>query len=296
MLTIDPKEVSVPVFHAYLLGAIVPRPIAFVSSVDKHGNVNLSPFSYFNVFGSNPPTLVFSPSNRVRDNTPKHTLENVLEHDEVVINIVNYQMVAQTSLASTEYPKGTNEFLKAGFTEKASVMVKPPRVSESPASFECKVKKVLRIGEAGGAANLVICEVLLLHLKEEILDEKKQIDPYKLDAVARMGADWYCRAHGDAIFKLQRPNRSIGMGFDLLPDHIKRSKILSGNDLGLLANFEKYPDHEEIQRFKEEPEIREILKKFKNDRESLENQLHQKAKLFIENGALYKAWMTLLLF
>ncbi len=259
MLTINPKEVSIPVFHAYLVGAIAPRPIAFVSSIDKQGKVNLSPFSYFNVFGSNPPTLIFSPSTRVRDNSPKHTLENVLEHDEVVINMVNYDMVAQMSLASTEYPKGVNEFVKAGLTQIRSTIVKPPRVAESPVSFECKVIQVIRVGDEGGAANLVVCEVVLAHFNESILDAKKQIDPYKFDVVARMGGDWYCRVQEDAIFKLTKPNRNIGMGFDNLPEQIRTSPILSGNDLGLLANMEKIPKIEELEDIKEEPEIKNNL-------------------------------------
>lgn len=295
MLSINPKEVSIPVFHAYLVGAVAPRPIAFVSSIDKKGLVNLSPFSYFNVFGSNPPTLVFSPSTRVRDNTMKHTLENVLEHEEVVINMVNYDMVAQMSLASTEFAKGINEFVKAGFTELPSIKVKPPRVAESPVSFECRVNQVIRVGKSGGAANLVVCEVILAHFKEEILDANQQIDPYKFDVVARMGADWYCRIHEKAIFKLQKPNRNIGMGFDLLPDHIKNSPILSGNDLGLLANIVKLPDPEEIELFKEQPEIRNILSNHKGDLTFLKKKLHQRAKLFIENGDINKAWMTLML-
>lgn len=295
MLTINPKEVSIPVFHAYLVGAVAPRPIAFVSSVDKDGNVNLSPFSYFNVFGSNPPTLVFSPSTRVRDNTPKHTLENVLEHDEVVINMVNHGMVAQMSLASTEYKKGVNEFIKAGFTELPSLVVKPPRVKESFVTFECKVKEVVRVGEEGGAANLVICEVLLAHINEDILDVNDQIDPYKLDAVARMGADWYCRAQGEAIFHLERPNRNIGIGVDSLPDHIRNSKVLTGNDLGLLGNLHTFPQEVEINEVRNKSEVTEVLKKYINDIESSEENLHKIAKKYIQNGKIEEALRILMI-
>src|SRR6187402_1935854 len=191
MLTIDPKEITTPQMHAYLLGAVTPRPIAFASTVDLKGNVNLSPFSFFNCFGANPPLLIFSPARRGRDNTTKHTYENVREVAEVVINVVNYSMVQQASLASTEYPKGVNEFKKAGFTELPSVMVKPPRVAESPVSMECKVLQIIQTGDQAAAGNLVICEILLMHIREDILDAEGKIDPWKLDAVARLGSDWY---------------------------------------------------------------------------------------------------------
>jgi len=192
---IDPKEVTTGVLHSYLLGAIAPRPIAFASTIDKEGKVNLSPFSFFNVFGANPPILIFSPARRGRDNTVKHSYENVLEVPEVTINIVDYAMVQQMSLASTEYPKGVNEFVKAGLTEIASEKVKPPRVADAPASFECKVLQVIPTGIEGGAGNLIICEVVLVHIANRVLDGNGKIDPFKLDAVARMGGDWYCRAN-----------------------------------------------------------------------------------------------------
>lgn len=227
--------------HGYLLGAVAPRPIAFASTIDKEGNVNLSPFSFFNCFGANPPILVFSPARRGRDNTTKHSYENVLEVPEVVINIVNFAMVQQASLASVEYPKGVNEFIKAGFTQVHSSMVKPPRVRESPVSFECKVLQVIPTGDQGAAGNLIICEVLLVHIKDEILDEDGRIDPNKLDAVARMGGDWYCRAQGDALFTVPKPLDKIGIGIDQLPEKIRTSKILTGNDLGMLGNIERIP-------------------------------------------------------
>lgn len=250
MLTINPKEVSVAELHGYLQSAIAPRPIAFASTVDKEGNVNLSPFSFFNVFGTNPPTLIFSPNRRVRDGSQKHTLENVLEHDEVVINMVSFDMVDQMSLASCEYERGVNEFDKAGFTQEASVMVKPPRVKESKASFECKVKQVVQMSEEGGSPNLVICEVVLAHFSEDILDESGKIDQTKTDWVARLGGDWYVRASGDALFKVAKPNLQKGIGVDAIPTFIKEDKSFSGNDLGKLGNIENLPTPDEIQAFK----------------------------------------------
>ena len=245
-MIINPKEVSVGKLHSYLLGAVAPRPIAFASTIDKEGNINLSPFSFFNCFGANPPILVFSPARRGRDNTTKHSYENVLEVPEVVINIVNYSMVQQASLASTEYPKGVNEFVKAGFTQVSSSLVKPPRVGESPVSFECKVLQVIKTGDQGAAGNLVICEVVLAHVKDEILDAEGRIDPFKLDAVSRMGGDWYCRAQGDALFKVPKPLDKIAIGIDQLPKVIRNSSVLTGNDLGILANVERIPNKKNL--------------------------------------------------
>ena len=240
-MVINPKEIPVGKMHGYLLGTVVPRPIAFASTVDKAGQVNLSPFSFFNVFSANPPTLVFSPSRRGRDNTTKHTLDNVLEVPEVVINIVDYSLVQQASLASTEYAKGVNEFLKAGLTPLASLNVRPPRVKESPVSFECMVKEVIPLGNQGGAGNLVVCEVILMHLSENILDDHGVVDPWKLDAVARLGGDYYCRVQGSSIFKVPKPLEKLGIGVDQLPAHIRTSKVLTGNDLAMLANVERLP-------------------------------------------------------
>ena len=284
MLTINPKEVSVPEFHAWLLGAVTPRPIAFASTVDKDGKVNLSPFSFFNCFGANPPLVIFSPARRGRDNTTKHTYDNVLEVPEVVINIVNYSMVQQASLASADYPKGVNEFIKAGFTEEPSVMVKPPRVKESPASLECKVLQVIQTGTGGAAGNLVICQVLLMHVSEEVLDEKRGIDPFKLDAVARLGKDWYCRVQGNAIFKVPRPNEKLSIGMDQLPEAIRRSKVLTGNDLAILATVEKIPvntvglQDNRLQAAKQKgPEA-----------------LHRLAQEYLHEGKITDAWEILL--
>jgi flavin reductase (DIM6/NTAB) family NADH-FMN oxidoreductase RutF len=243
-MVIDPKTFTANKFVGYLQSAVVPRPIAFVSTIDKEGNVNLSPFSFFNVFSINPPILIFSPSRRVRDNTAKHTLENVHQVDEVVVNMVNYAMVEQTSLASVEFPKGVNEFEKAGFTAIASEKVRPPRVKESPVSFECKVKNVISLGDQGGAGNLVVCEVILMHIQEEVLDQEGSIDPLKLDAVARMGGDYYCRVNQQSMFTVPKPATAISIGFDQLPPKIRDSKLLTGNDLGRLASVVSIPKFE----------------------------------------------------
>lgn len=294
MLTISPKEIPVPKLHAYLLGAVAPRPIAFASTIDKNGNVNLAPFSFFNCFGSNPPTLIFAPNRRVKDGTNKHTYENVKEISEVVINMVSYAMVQQTSLASTEYPKGVNEFVKAGFTPIPSEKVKPPRVKESPVQFECKVMNVIEMGEQGGAPNLIICEILLLHINENILDNDGRIDQHKIDLVARMGGDLYCRASGDAIFSVEKPTSKLGIGVDKIPERIRYSKILTGNDLGKLGNVETLPTKEEIDLMKKSKEVEELFSRFKNDSESLENHLHQFAKKLLEEGKVTGAWKVLL--
>jgi flavin reductase (DIM6/NTAB) family NADH-FMN oxidoreductase RutF len=282
---LDPASIPTNELHAYLLGSIAPRPICFASTMDKNGNVNLSPFSFFNVFGSNPPIMIFSPARRVRDNTIKHTLENVFEVDEVVINVVNYDMVEQASLASCEYPKGVNEFEKAGFTPIKSLKVKPPRVAESPASFECKVKEIIRTGEKGGAGNLIICEVLVAYIKKEVLDEKGKIDPHKIDLVARMGADWYCRASGEAVFEVPKPNSKLGIGFDKLPEDVRKSNILTGNNLGRLANEEKLPGEDEIEEF------RVALAFTPHSEESV----HRLAQEFLNKHEVRDAWKLLLL-
>jgi len=241
MLQIDPKSIPVPVLHAYLLASVAPRPICFASTIDSQGRVNLSPYSFFNVFSANPPIVVFSPARRVRDNTVKDTLQNVMETKEVVVNIVTYGMVQQMSLSSTEYPKGVNEFVKAGFTEVPSIRVKPPRVKESPVQMECKVNEVIALGTEGGAGHLVICEVLQMHIDETVLDAEGKIDSIKIDAVARMGGNWYTRANA-GVFEVEKPLRTLGIGVDALPKEIRESRVLTGNDLGRLGNVEALPD------------------------------------------------------
>jgi flavin reductase (DIM6/NTAB) family NADH-FMN oxidoreductase RutF len=294
MFTINPKEISVARLHAYMLSSIAPRPIAFASTVDKEGNPNLSPFSFFNAFGSHPPTLVFSPARRVRDNTVKHTYENVLEVPEVVINVVNYAMVQQTSLASVEFPKGVNEFVKAGFTPLASELIRPFRVAESPVQFECKVVEVKPMGTEGGAANLIICEILLMHIRESVLDEQNKIDQHKIDLVARLGADWYVRASGSALFEVPKPNLKPAIGIDKLPESIRNSKVLTGNELGMLGNTEHFPSPDELSATDVGDALEELKERFKNDDESFEYHKHLLAKDFLESHQVLKAWKVLL--
>jgi flavin reductase (DIM6/NTAB) family NADH-FMN oxidoreductase RutF len=286
-MIINPKELSVPKLQSYLQGAVSPRPIALASTLDKDGNVNLSPFSFFNLFSMNPPILIFSPSRRVRDNSTKHTLQNVNEVPEVVINIVSYNMVEQVSLASCDFPKGTNEFIKAGLTEIASTRVKPPRVAESPVSFECKVNQVIPLGQEGGAGTLVICEVVLMHISDEVLSADGFIDPNKLDAVARMGQDYYCRASGENVFAVPKPNTKVGIGIDQIPTHIRNSAVLTGNDLGRLGNIEKLPTESEIN-------VVQLEKAWKDASKIGIDELHRLAKKYLSEGKIEEAWKVLL--
>jgi len=287
MQTIDPETISIPELHGILLGAVSPRPIAFVSTVDKMGLVNLSPFSFFNVFSANPPILIFSPARRVNGNTTKDTLDNVLEVKECCISIVNYAMVQQVSLSSTEYHKDVNEYIKAGFTEVANEKIKPPRVKESPVSFECIVKDIQPLGSEGGAGNLVICEVVLIHLDENILDEDGKINPIKIDSVARMGGDWYSRINDNNIFKVAKPLRSKGIGIDQLPPVIKNSAVLTGNDLAILANVEQLPTLAKYSGIFSPAELNQLSLLDISAR-------HEQAQQYIKNNHLDKAWITLL--
>jgi flavin reductase (DIM6/NTAB) family NADH-FMN oxidoreductase RutF len=239
------QDLPTPKLHQLLMSAVVPRPICFASTLDAEGNPNLSPFSFFNIFGANPPLLIFSPARRGRDNTVKHTYENVKEVAEVVINVVNYAMVEQTSLASSDFPKGVNEFVKAGFTMLASDTVKPFRVAEAPVQMECKVLQVIETGPNGGAGNLVLCEVIKTHIKEELLNEKGLIDPFKLDPVSRLGGDWYGRAK-EGLFELPKPLTFTGIGVDYFPKEVQHSFVLTGNDLGKLGSLETPPTEAEI--------------------------------------------------
>lgn len=284
MISINPKDIPVAKLHGYLLGAIAPRPIAFASTIDIDGNPNLSPFSFFNVFSANPPILIFSPARRVRNNTTKHTLENVLATKEVVINIVNYSMVQQMSLSSTEYAVGVDEFLKAGLTKIASDIVKPFRVKESPVQMECKVTEVVALGNEGGAGNLVICEVVKLHIDKAILAADGSIDQHKIDLVARMGGSYYTRAKA-GFFEIPKPLSTLGIGVDNLPEFVKNSTVLSGNDLGLLANIEKLPNKAAITLFLENNKEYKALSIAKKQ---------DKAKFFLKNQDIEKAWKILL--
>ncbi len=248
MISLDPKQLSIPERHHYLLGGVGPRPIAFASTIDKDGRPNLAPFSFFNVFSSNPPIMVFSPARSGRTGETKNTLDNVKEVAEVVINVVTYNMVHQMSLASSPYEKGVNEFEKAGFTSVPSESIKPFRVGESPVQFECKVLEVKELGQNGGAGNLIICEVVRIHIKEELLNEQGHIDQTKIDLVSRMGGNWYCRANGDALFEIDKPITTRGIGVDCLPEKVRLSKELSGNDLGRLGNMLELPSAESIDK------------------------------------------------
>jgi len=290
-MRIVPGEIKTAQLHAFLLGSVAPRPICFASTIDSEGRSNLSPFSFFNVFGSKPPILIFSPARRVRDNTIKHTLENVQDTKEVVINIVNYNIVQQTNLASCEYPKDTDEFVKAGLTPVKSDMVKPFRVKESPVQLECKVTQVIETGHEGGAANLVICEVLCMHIDDNVLDATGKIDPNKIDLVARMGADYYCRASGSALFEVHKPNVELGVGVDALPVHIRHSKVLTGNNLGMLGNSTNIPivsDQFEDERFQS------IQREYTHDEGARKEALHLYAKELLDDGDVNKAWQVLL--
>ena len=288
MLSILPQEVSTGKLHGYLLSAVSPRPIAFASTVDDLGNVNLSPFSFFNVFSANPPILVFSPARRVRDNTTKHTLENILITKEVVINIVNYDMVQQMSLSSTEYPAGVNEFVKSGLTEVASDIVKPPRVKEAPVQFECKVNDVIALGNQGGAGNLIIAEVVKLHIKETILDADGKIDANKIDAVARMGGNWYNRSRA-GMFEVIKPIKTRGIGVDALPISIKNSTILTGNDLGILGNSERIPTMDEVKEY-----LSLKVEKSLDIQTSTKENLEKQAQDMLQEGTIFDAFKLLL--
>lgn len=288
VISIVPSDLPTAKLHGYLLGAVGPRPIAFASTVDKEGVPNLSPFSFFNVFSANPPVLIFSPARRVRNNTTKHTLENALETREVVINVVNYDMVQQMSLASTEYAQGENEFIKSGLTMLESDLVAPFRVAESPVQFECKVTKVEPLGKEGGAGNLIFSEVLKVHIHKDILDENGGIDQYKIDQVARMGGNWYSRANM-GMFEVPKPLSTLGIGVDQIPLEIRNSKVLTGNDLGQLGNVERIPSQEEVSAFIEkEASLRALI--------SADDPLliHRKAKEYLNNNDADSAWKILM--
>lgn len=294
MKTIGPKDLPLADFHNTLLTAIAPRPICFASTIDQDGKPNLSPFSFFNVFGSNPTRFIVSPARRVRDNTIKHTLENAIATKEMVINVVNYNMVQQMSLASCEYPKGVNEFEKAGFTMLASKMVKPFRVKESPVQIECKIVDIQETGKEGGAGNLIMAEMLCMHIDPSVLTADRKIDQHRIDLVGRLGSDWYVRASGNALFEVPKPARNLGIGIDKLPIAIKNSKFLTGNDLGMLANIEQLPDADSIAIFGRMN--KELIALLQQDLASAEKQeeLHRLAhQLLIENKVI-EAWKVLL--
>jgi flavin reductase (DIM6/NTAB) family NADH-FMN oxidoreductase RutF len=295
MITFNPQEISVQRLHQLLLGSIGPRPIAFASTMNAAGQANLAPFSFFNVFSANPPILIFSPARSGRTNETKDTYKNVKELPEVVINVVNFDIVHQMSLASSPYSPGISEFEKSGLTPIASETIKPFRVAEAPVQFECRVNEVKELGHEGGAGNLIICEVLRMHVREDLIDEKGLIDQHKIDLVSRMGGDWYVRADESSMFEIKKPITTCGIGFDVLPVDIRNSRILSGNDLGQLAGIEELPNETDVNEYKL-IELSELFVSLENDAIELEAQLHQKAKALLIENKLEEAWLTLLAF
>ncbi|MCH7523730.1 MAG: flavin reductase family protein [Bacteroidetes bacterium] len=288
MISFEPKNLSVGKLHGYLLSAVAPRPIAFASTIDAKGNPNLSPFSFFNVFSANPPIMIFSPARRVKNNTTKHTLENVEQVKEVVINVVNHDLVQQASLSSTEYAEGVNEFEKAGLTMLKSDIVKPFRVAESPVQFECKVNDIIKLGTEGGAGNLIICEVVKLHIAKEVLNEDETINQEKLDLVARAGGSYYSRTK-KGFFEIPKPLSTLGIGVDSFPEHIKNSMILTGNDLGILGNVEALPTQEEVQLF-----INDLQERYPKIKDASHREKHKRARNFLSFGDVDSAWKLLL--
>ncbi len=291
----DLKNLTTPERQYYLQHVIGPRPICFASTINKEGQVNLSPFSFFNLFSSNPPIVIFSPARRVRDNTTKHTLRNVLEVPEVVINIVTYDMVQQVSLASCEYPDGISEFAKAGFTEVPATLVRPPMVKESKVQLECKVLEVKPLGSEGGAGNLIICEVLRMHIHDSLLDDDTpglpKIDQRKINHVARLGGDWYCRVNEQNLFQVEKPNTKLGIGVDALPPAIRNSSVLSGNNLGQLANVQELPF---IDPSFDDPHLKQIIQYYSINPDEMEKELHHYAKKLLGEGGVKEAWQVLL--
>lgn len=291
-MIIDLKDLTPPQKQNWLQHAIAPRPVCFASTIDKDGHVNLSPFSFFNMFSSNPPVIVFSPARRVRDNTTKHTLQNVLEVPEVVVNICDYDMVQQVSLASCDFPKGTNEFIKAGFTAEPATLIKPPMVKESKVKMECKVLEVKHLGTEGGAGNLIICEIIRMHIDESILNESKtMIDQQKLHHIARLGGDWYCRVDETNLFEVVKPNVKLGIGVDALPEDIRNSNILTGNNLGQLANVYEMPT---VDPTYHDDKLKNIFQYFSVNPPEMDKELHKYAKELLDAGKVFEAWQVLL--
>lgn len=297
-MILDLKELKPSEKQYYLQHIIAPRPICFASTIDQAGNVNLSPFSFFNLFSSNPPVVIFSPARRGRDNTTKHTLQNVLEVPEVVINIVTYDMVQQMSLSSCEFPKEVNEFTKAGFTEIPATVVKPPMVKESKAQLECKVLEVKPLGNEGGAGQLVICEVLVMHIDDALLDDPsataqgiRKLDQRKINHVARLGGNWYASINETNLFEVEKPNTQLGIGIDLLPATIRSSKVLTGNDLGQLANVQDIPS---INPSFNDPHLKQIVQYYNINPDEMERELHNYAHQLLSKGDVSGAWQVLL--
>ncbi|MEJ6981185.1 flavin reductase family protein [Pedobacter sp. P351] len=295
MFTLKLSDLSPAELQEYLQYAIAPRPICLASTIDKDGNVNLSPFSFFNLFSISPPICVFSPSRRVRDNTTKHTLENIKEVPECVINLVNFDIVQQTSLSSTEYPRGMNEFVKSGLTPIISELVKPPRVAESPVQLECFVNQIISLGNTAGSGNLILAEIKIMHINPSILDAEKKIDQEKIDLVARLGGDWYCRVTKENLFKISKPNKKIGIGVDSLPRSIRESSIFTGNDLGQLGNIDALPNETSINQYAQQnADLQNLIIATRSDSKLRRDSLHLLAKSLLKLGKVSEAWMTLL--
>ncbi len=287
----DLKDLSSSDKQYYLQHLVAPRPICFASTIDKNGKVNLSPFSFFNLFSTLPPVVIFSPARRVRDNSVKHTLENLRQVPEVVINIVTYDMVQQTSLTSCEYPKGVDEFIKAGFTKETATLVTPPMVKESKAKLECRVMEIKSLGNEGGAGQLVICEVLCIHIDDRLLNDQQRIDVDQLELVARMGSDWYCKVSKENLFQVPKPSTLLGIGVDALPENLRYSKYLTGNHLGMLANCHEMPT---VLPSFEDDHLKNIIQYFSIDPQEMEKELHQYAARLLDEGKVEKAWQVLL--
>ena len=288
MTSFDPKSIPTNLLHSYLLSAVAPRPIAFASTLDVHGNPNLSPFSFFNVFSSNPPIMIFSPSRRVRDNSIKHTLNNCEATKEVVINVVNYEIVQQMSFCSSEFPEGINEFEKSGLTMLKSDVVKPFRVAESPIQFECKVNDIIKLGTEGGAGNLIICEVVKFHVSKDVLNKDQTINQKKLDLVARAGGDFYSRAN-KGFFEIPKPLSKVGIGVDNFPEHVKDSMVLTGNDLGILAHIEALPTKKMVDGF-----VNNLGERYPNIKNATHREKHKLARNYLSFGDVASAWKILL--
>lgn len=295
MLTLQTSDLNPAQLQNYLQYAIAPRPICLATTIDREGKVNLSPFSFFNLFSTNPPLCIFSPARRVRDNTTKHTLENILEVRECVINMVSYPMVQQTSLSSTDYGKEVNEFEKAGFRMEPSTLVRPPRVAEAPVQLECLVTEVISLGEKPGAGNLILAEIKVIHVKEEILDASGKIDQEKIDLVARLGGDWYCRVTAANLFQVAKPLTTLGIGVDALPSGVRNSYVLSGNDLGMLGNLENIPSEEEIDLIRNHPDVKEVLDATIGDGVNRQRELHELAREMLGRGEAGTALKVVLL-
>jgi len=290
-MILDLKDLSSIDKQNYLQHAIAPRPICFASTIDKAGNINLSPFSFFNLFSTTPPVVIFSPNRRVRDNTTKHSLQNVLEVPEVVIHIVDFDIVQQMSLASCDFPKEINEFIKAGFTQVPATLVQPPMVKECKVKMECKVMEVKPLGTEGGAGNLVLCEVLRMHIDESLLDANNKIDQRKLHHVARLGGDWYCKIDESNLFKVEKPNTKLGIGVDALPAPIRNSHILTGNNLGQLGNVHEMPT---IDPAFHDERLKNIFQYYSVNPVEMEAELHTYAKQLLDEGKVREAWQVLL--